>query len=87
MSHLRSLRVKVMGSNDEALEDYKPNEVKLLQQKIARIFRLVQPKHSGEIFKDELLFSIQTNEALQKLLRGDPVYHCCLTPAATHRIL
>ena len=32
MSHLRSLRVKVMGSNDEALEDYKPNEVKLLQQ-------------------------------------------------------
>ena len=73
MSHLRSLRVKVMGSNDEALEDYKPNEVKLLQQKIARIFRLVQPKHSGEIFKDELLFSIQTNEALQKLLRSDPV--------------
>ena len=73
MSHLRSLRVKVLGSNDEALEDYKPKELKMLKLKIARIFRLVKPKHTGEIFKDELLYSIQTNEELQKLLRSDPV--------------
>ena len=33
MSHLRSLRVKVLGSNDEALEDYKPKELKMLKLK------------------------------------------------------
>jgi Ca2+-binding EF-hand superfamily protein len=73
MSHLRSLRVKVLGSNDEALQDYTPKELKILQLKIARIFRLVKPKHTGEIYKDELLHSIQTNETLQQLLTSDPV--------------
>ena len=66
-------KIMVTKKNGKKSKFFNLKELKMLKLKIARIFRLVKPKHTGEIFKDELLYSIQTNEELQKLLRSDPV--------------
>jgi Ca2+-binding EF-hand superfamily protein len=73
MSIIRGLRVKMMGTDDEALQEYTPAQLKQLRNKIAKLFRLVKPKNSGEIEKDELLLCVETDPKVQMLLRSDPV--------------
>jgi Ca2+-binding EF-hand superfamily protein len=72
MSLIRGLRAKLMGTTDEALQEFTPAEIKGIKNNIAKLFLIVKPKHSGNIAKDELLWCIENDENVQMLMRSDP---------------